>query len=351
MLPERPVSAVDCVGPSIEWMKRAMFRPFSWAKWWRIGVVGMLAGELQSFSCNYSRGIQSPTEGGSPFPKIDPAVLASIVSVLIVGGVVLLLVHMYFASVSRFILFDAVSTGRYRLREGWARWHDQALRWFGFTLAFLLVVGLLLLVVVLPFIGAIVKVKSAGLGAVLGVILLLVPIFLVIGAIAALFYVLAKDFAVPMIALENEGVFRAFGRVLQMARSRLGDFAAYIGMKIVLTIGYGILFTIATVIIVVAIMIPVVIVAVAVGINRPTLFQDPVELAIAITVAVIGVFVLLTLVACIFAPAIFFFQAYVLTWFAQRYEPLWNLLYPAAPVPPVPAEPIAPPEPPPLPAV
>jgi hypothetical protein len=353
MLPAKPVSAVDTVGPAIEWTKRAMFRPFQWAKWWRVALVGMIAGELQSFSCSGGRGYGAEAPGGgSPFPSIDPAVIASIIAVLIVGGVVLVLVHMYLASVCRFILFDAVTTGRYRLREGWSRWHDRGIRWFGFNLAFAFVVGLIGLLFLIPFIGTIIAAKKAGIGAMLGAVLVLVPVFLLLALVVGLFYVLAKDFAVPMVALENEGVFSAFGRVLGMARANLGDFAGYIGLKIVLAIAYGICFTIATVIIVVIASIPIVGIAVAAGLTMPSLLHNPVNLAIAITIIVIFFFALMFLIACLFAPAIFFFQAYVYTWYAQRYEPLWNLLYPPAPTPPPAVAPVAaPPEPPPLPAV
>jgi hypothetical protein len=352
MLPARPVSALDTVSPAIEWTKRAMFRPFRWAKWWRIGLVGLVAGELQGGGCsggNMPRGGVNPGGGsGSPFPTIDPAVIASILAVLIVGGVVLVLVHMYVSSVSRFMLFDAITTGRYRLREGWSRWHSRGVRWFGFKLVFTLVVGVLAVLVILPFIGTIIAAKKAGIGGMIGAVLVLVPIFLIGAIIAGVAFVLAKDFAVPMVALENERVFRAFARVLHMAQARLSEYAAYIGVKILLTIAYSIVFGIVVVVVMVAILIPVIVGAVAAGMSGATLFKDPVLLAILGTLFLIGMFVLLFLLACAFAPAIFFFQAYVYTWFAQRYEPLWNLLYP--PAPPSPA-PVAPPDPPPLPAL
>ncbi len=351
MLPAKPVSAIDCVGPAIEWTKRAMFRPFRWAKWWRIGLVGLVAGELQGGGCGGNvpgRG-WNPGAAEHPFPTIDPAVIASILAVLIVGGTVLVLVHLYVSSVSRFMLFDAVTTGRYRLRENWSRWHSRGLRWFGFKLVFMLITGGAALLLLLPFIGSIVAAKRAGMGAMVAAVLVLVPVFLVGALIASVLFVLAKDFAVPIIALEDEGVFRAFGRVLRMARARLGDFAAYIGVKILLTIAYSIVFGIAVFVIAIAALIPTVIIAVAAGVSG-ALLKDPVLLAILGTLAVLAIFLLLFVIACLFAPAIFFFQAYVYTWFAQRYEPLWDLLYPAAPPAPAPIA-TAPPEPPPLPAV
>lgn len=325
-----------------------MFRPFKWAKWWRIALVGMIAGEFQGASCSGGRRFGESGGPTNPFPSIDPAVIASIITVLVVGGVVLLLVHLYIASVCRFMLFDAITTGRYRLREGWARWHERGVRWFGFNLVFSLIVGLIGLVLLIPFIGTLIAAKRAGIGALLGALAVLVPLFLLLGLFAAVFYVLAKDFAVPVVALENEGVFRAFARVLRLARANVGDFAGYFGIKIALTIAYSIVFSIVAFFVFVIVLVPVVIAVIAAGVSVPHLLENPVMLACVITGFVVGVFVLLFLLACVFSPAIFFFQAYVYTWFAQRYEPLWDLLYPSAPALPTP---VTTPEPPPLPAV
>jgi hypothetical protein len=354
MLPQRPASAVDCVSPAIEWTKRSLFRPFTWSKWWRIGLVGLLAGELSTANCSGGNFNPGRAGSGSPsgIPGLDPSVLWAIIGVLVIGGVALVLVHLYLMSVSRFLLFDAVTTGRYRIREGWARWHDRGLRWFGFNLVFILCMCVLFLIILLPFLGGIIAAKKAGAGAMIGAVLIAVPLFLLLALVAAVFYVLAKDFAVPIVALENEGVFSAFGRVLTMVRTRFGQFAGYIGIKIVLTIAYSIAFTIAIIVLMIPVVIIILAVAAAVGVTTPNIAQHPALLAWIITIGLVGVFLLLLVLALAFTPAIFFFQAYVYTWFAQRYEPLWNLLYPAPPQPPPApaAEPISPSEPPPLPA-
>jgi hypothetical protein len=52
-----PRSAVDCVGPALDIAKNMMFKPFQWAKWWRIGLIGLATGEAAgSGACNFNPG-------------------------------------------------------------------------------------------------------------------------------------------------------------------------------------------------------------------------------------------------------------------------------------------------------
>ena len=90
----------------------------------------MLAGELGSGSCNFSspfRGGHQPVPG---FPKIDPAILAGLIAVLIVTGIILFVIFTYINSVMRFILFDSVLTRECRIRAGWGRRQDAGWKFF-----------------------------------------------------------------------------------------------------------------------------------------------------------------------------------------------------------------------------
>jgi hypothetical protein len=369
MLPQQPVSAVDCVGPAIEWTKRAMLRPFSWAKWWRVGLLGAAVGELSSFSCNFNGGnwseitrkhpqqFQAAAANPLPFP---PEVLTSIVGTLIIGITLLVLVHLYVASVLRFVYFDSVATGRFHLREGWARWHSRGVRWFLFSLLVMLVVlGAMAVILVPAILLGVAAHKAMGAGGVALLALIGVPIALVLLIVAACLGVLVKDFAIPMMALESMTPFAAFKRVIAIAWSRKGEHAGYLGMKIVLAIGFGIAVAIVQTILLVLMLIPIIGAIVAGGVlgaghgtfDPQQILNNPALLALMVLAFVLLIILVMIITAVILAPGLFFFEAYVLTWYAQRYEPLWNLLYPAPPPPPAPVEPIVAPEPPPLPAV
>ena len=344
----RLISAVDAISPAMEFAKRHAFKPFQWAKWWRIGLLGLITGEMSAGGCqaNFNlpgdlseimkggRGGQDPQHfaaaGSGPFAGMDTATIAAIVSVLIIGAVLLSVVHMYIASTARFMLFDAITQNRYRIREGWRRWSGKGVRFFWFYLTYTLVVFSVMLVILAPmiyFLWRSFHTQSHSFGAIFGTFLLTLPFLLIVGVAAALYFVFAKDFTVPIMALEETTFMPSMGRVWQMIKAAKGDFAAYIGMKIVLTIAYGIVLFIVQLLLFIPAFIMLMIIAVALGVTIPTLLANPVMIAALITIVIIGVFLLLFVLSVIAAPAVMFFQAYSLIFFAPRYLPLYHLLY------------------------
>jgi hypothetical protein len=358
----KAISAVDSIGPASEATKNFMFRPFQWARWWRIGALGVATGEFASSGCNpsgISDGIKAASQqqqhpqqfAAAAFPNLglSPGQIALMITVLVVGLVALVLVHLYVGSVLRFVLFDAVAAGRYRLREGWKRWHDRGIRYFGFQLLliFISLMGYAVLVgipLVLAAAAGILKSPREHVAAWAVGIAVLLPILLVFAIVMALINLAAKDFAVPMMALENMRVGAALSRIWAMVRTAKGQYAGYVGLKIVLAIVIGVVMAVIQIFILMILFIPIVVIAVAVGIATPQVFQNPLMLAFALTAAIVLVFVLLFLIGVISAPIVYFFEAYVLTFFAPRYPPLWNVLHPAPPAAPAPPVLETPPE-------
>ncbi len=359
MNPLPPKSAIDCVGPAIESAKNMMFKPFQWGKWWRIGLLGLATGEAAgSGGCNFNLGDLSKIgestsrkqeflQSVPPWQNLPLAQMAVLITVLVVLLVLLVLVHLYIGSVLRFVLFDAVTRGRYRIREGWNRWHAHGVRYFGFQLLviFISLLGYAVLVGLPVWVGVSLGVfKNAqqhwGLIA-LGVLVLL-PLVIVFALGVAIVMVLFKDFAVPIMALENIPAMDAWQRVWAMLKPAKGEYAIYILLKVGLTM----LTAIALGIVQFILFIIPVIIAVAIGVGVfaavPNLIKTPAGIALVVTVAVMGVFILMLVGAIIAAPVVVFFQTYVLTFFSSRYEPLWRLMNPAPP---------SMPEPPPLPAM
>src|SRR5260370_1760640 len=161
------------------------------------------------------------------------------------------------------------------------------------------------------------------LGLVLGgvVFFFLVFIFFVV---AAVIHVLTKDFVVPQMALEGIGAIEGWRRLWPLIQMEKTGYAAYVGMKIVLAIGAGIVIGIASVILGLIVAIPTVglaIVAVITGKTAGLTWN-----AFTITVAVVVGFVLLAaflyLTALIAVPAIVFFPAFSIYFFAPRYRAL-----------------------------
>jgi hypothetical protein len=358
----RLISAVDAVSPALEFAKRHAFKPFQWAKWWRIGLLGLITGEMSAGGCQANFNFPSDLSGimkgsgsgqdsqnfaqaSGPFAGMDTATLAAIISVAIIGAIVLTVVHMFLASTSRFMLFDAVSQNRYRLREGWRRWSTKGLRFFWFYLAYTVVIFIAVLTIMAPFIIVMwraIGTKSSAIGSTFLVLLLTLPFLFVVIVAGAIYFVFAKDFSVPIMALEETTFRPAMSRVWQIVKSAKGDFAAYIGMKIVLTIAYGIVLAIIQLILLIPAFIFIVVIAVALGISAPSLFANPVMLALMITAFIFFFMLFMVVIAIIATPAVMFFQAYSLIFFAPRYLPLYYMLYGPPPPEPPPAPEAAP---------
>ena len=77
--------------------------------------------------------------------------------------------------------------------------------------------------------------------------------FIVVGAIVGLF---AKDFCIPIMAMEEVGVLAAWRRLLPMLAAEKLAFTGYVLMKIVLAIGSAIIVGITTLMTFIVLLIP-----------------------------------------------------------------------------------------------
>ncbi len=356
------LNAVDAISPAFNLMKADLFHPFRWGFWVRIGVLGFLTGEMSAGGgCNFhapaewrTGGHQSFAEAAPRFPHVDPHMLLAILPLIIGVALVVGLILMYISSVCRFTLFEAVLNGQVSIRDGWERWQRQGMRFFVFRLllglSFLCVVGIVAVLVV-----AMVGVASfthnpgaMGAGAVMGIILgvLLIAVFAIP---YILVYLFAKDFAVPVMALEGATFGEAWHKVWAMVKSEPGSVAGYVGMKIVLSIAAGILFGIIIVITLIILAIPlggIGVLSVLAG-KAAGLTFNPLTITLIVAAAIILIGLILFVVSVILAPVSVFFPAYGFYFFAGRYQPLHDRLFP--PPPQAPPAPETPPEVPPAP--
>jgi hypothetical protein len=172
--------------------------------------------------------------------------------------------------------------------------------------------------------------------------------FVVLGFIlfSLVIYVLTKDFVVPEMALENISAIEGWRRLLPMLQAEKGNYAGYIGMKVVMALGASVAVAIVTFIVLLTLLIPVggfgVIAAMA-G-KTAGLTWNLYTITFAVVVGCVAVAVILYVVSLISVPAIVFFPAYSIYFFASRYPALDALLHPVTP--PVPqVAPLPPPGP------
>lgn len=371
-LPEALVpklNAVDAISPAFKLTKLNLFSPYRWSFWWRVAVLGFLTGEISSGgggapNFNFPSNFPPPQHRGGdqlsllarPFPNFDPHLLWILIPALVVGVVILMLVFMYLASVCRFILLEAVLNGRVSIREAWGRWKDQGARFFGFQLvlqAIFLAILIVALVIFLMIIG-VSSLKGLGgppsdakIAAFIGAFFLFFIFLFLLMIPYLIIFVLAKDFAVPVMALEGATFTEAWRRVWRMVKDETLSIAGYFGMKIVLTVGAGIIFGIIGFVVILIVLLPVGGLGVA-GIfaGKAAGLDWNVYTITAVVCAAIVIFMLLMVViSLISVPVAIFFPSYALYFFAGRYKPLHDRLFPSPPPAPV-APPLAP-EPPP----
>ena len=361
-----PISAVDCVQPAIQHTRDQLFRPFRFGQWSRLALVGFLAAELHTSGCNFNSFSipvpQQPRRGqdflAAPFPHIDPshiAQFAGLIGVVVVLAVILFFLFLYINSVFRFILFDSVVKKRCSIGEGWALWHRAGRRYFLWQIVLLIAE-----VLFMAFLIGVPLAVAAMLGwfkdvqqhigrTVLGVIFL-IGLALVFALLAVAVQLLAKDFLVPIMALEGVDFADGWSRLLALIRPEPGKYVVYLLLKIVLAIAAAVLFGIVTLVPILALVVPAVL-AVFAG-YKAGLGWNVTTVSLAIVFGAMLLAMLLYLVALVSVPATVFFPAFSIYFFASRYPQLDALLHPAPPpaAPVSPALPeLPPPEPPPLP--
>jgi hypothetical protein len=358
-----PISATDSITLAFRHTKRQLFEPFRFWQWTRLALVGLLAGEMSGGGGNFSfpGNFNVPSQTGSSrhflnsgLDSIDPALLGAMITVLVVADLTFGLVLMYISSVMRFILFDSVLLKECRIRQGWSRRQGPGWKYFlwqlGFTLATLVALAVLLGIPAgfAYTMGWFDAPREHILGLIAGGIVLFAVLLVLFVAIAVI-HVLTKDFVVPQMALEGIGAIEGWRRLWLMLQAEKGGYAAYVGMKIVLAIGAGIVIGILSLVLVFLFALPAAalgIIAVISG-ESAGLTWNVVTITIAVVVGLVLLMLFMYLLALISVPAIVFFPAYSIYYFAPRYRALSLMLYPPRP----PASPPAgggPPEPPPL---
>ncbi|WP_041856051.1 DUF7544 domain-containing protein [Candidatus Korobacter versatilis] len=346
-----------------------MFKRFRFAFWLRMAVLGFFTAEMSSgggglgnFPTNFpdkSSGRHAGTQMPGHLAWFTPTHILELALAVAIFVVVLTLIILYINSRLRFVLFDAVLQGDTRLGEGWRKWRDAGQRYFAWQIL-LTVISWMLLILCLGLPAALLY-SGHHLGVwhidALGIATLVVAglFYLLLAVVLGIVMVLAKDFVVPIMALENVGWQDGWRKFFEIARGQASDYVVYFLMKIVLRIGAGIVQGIIGVFVMLILIVPAVlavIAGVAIGVGATMVVK-----AMLITAGIIGllimVFLMIAVSALIGAPVSFFFPSYAIYFFAGRYERLGRIVFPPPPPPPAPPAPIVPepmPEPPPLPA-
>ena len=337
-----PISAIDSVNLALQHTKQRLLQPFRFWQWTRLAIVGLLAGEAGSSFNFHAPSNPNVPQGGAPnipfghgWPNIDPMVLGSVLAVLVISGVVFAFVMLYISSVMRFILFDSVLTRECHIRAGWTRRQGPGWNLFLWQIGYA-VVAIVAVVVLLGFPALFAYSKGwfhPPADHVPQLVMTGIAVFLLFGifaVVAAVVHVFTKDFVVPQMALEGIGPIEAWRRLLPQLQAEAGSYVVYAIMKVVLAIAFGILIGVVSFILGLLIAIPAVGVGLAAILAGKTagLTWNVLTITAAIVAGCILLAFLFYVIALIGVPAIVFFPAYAMYFFAGRYPALNLALYP-----------------------
>ncbi len=251
---------------------------------------------------------------------------------------------MYVGSVMRFVLFDSIITRECHIRWSWSRRLGPGWRYFVWKVLYTLLslAGIAIVVgipVAIAFSRGWFKEPKEHLPALVTGGIVLFFVLVAFAVITAVIFVLTKDFVIPQMALENVDAMEGWRRLWPMMMAEKGAYAAYLGMKMVLAFVVGLLVGIATLILGLIFVLPTIGIGVLAFLTGKTagLTWNAQTITLAIVVGCILIALFLYLVALICVPAIVFFPAYSMYFFAGRYPELHAVLYRATPPAPVPA--------------
>jgi hypothetical protein len=326
-----------------------MLVPFHFKTWLKMGFIGWLAGELAGgthFGGNFPGqwSTPAPTHPRVPNVHFPGGEIFVIIGAVLAFVVIVGIIFTYLFSRFRFVLFDSVLKRDIMIGRGWHLYGSQAGRYFGFWLLFsLLSFACVVGIVGIPLMHAYkAGVFQHGFDDLQAIFMLMGSVFLGLFLFGLAFFILstlAKDFLVPLMALDNLSVGDAWTVLKNMGKAEPWAFLGYLGLKFVLYIVAIMLFSIAMVIAAIMFAIPVgllfligfLIAKVAGGISA--------GLAIALCVAggTIAAAVFVCLAMALSAPFCAFFASYSLYFFGGRYPKLGALLWPETPITPQPA--------------
>ena len=345
------LSAVEAINPAFERLKAMMFRPFRMKTWLKVGLIGWLAGAMASsgsFNLNVPSvpGEMPRASGKSLEDFIRSLHLGNYIPLIVIVVIIALAIAVTFIYLFcrfRFILFDTVLSADANIERGWSRYRRQAHRYLGFWLIYTFIAwGALFFIVVLPLWRAYKHGVFQSDDFLSSFLRLLVPIMLGVMALAvagAIVSSLANDFVIPMLALDDLPMSRAWAELKTAIAAEPGAWAGYLGMKLLLSIAAGIITSIAAfaagLICLLLLLIPGIVIGILVAIITKAL--GPVGLVLGILAAIIGIAALMILLFILglmaTAPNAVFFTAYSLYFFGGRYPKLGGMLWPEAPPP------------------
>jgi hypothetical protein len=294
--------------------------PVRWGIWLRLAVIAFfVGGGFSSPNFNYS----TPAPQGMPgiSPDILPLLVGVIALVLIVA-----LVFWLVSTTVQFVFVDCLKTGEFSLARFFRERFGKGVRLFAFQVALILLLIIILAAAFLVGFGGAV-IGAPNFLAIIGVILLLLPVILIFGLVMGL----TIDFVVPIMIRDDSGVIAGWKRLWPIMASQAWQTIAYIVVRVILNIVAAIALIILILLAAIIIAIPFVLAGLA--FYSASMFSPDwimANLAAIIGLVVIYLIIFIPVSLLIQVPFVTFFRHYSL-FVLGRLAPAYDLVRPSAP--------------------
>jgi hypothetical protein len=343
------ISAAEAISPAIQRTKWFLFRPFSLGTYLKLCLVALLTEGSTGGSGNFrmpggshstTRHSHIHTWAGFPHFAFTPARIAAAVAILLLLMLIGLVITWLITRL-RFAYFHCLATNTRFIRPGWYLYASQATRFFWLNIVvgfcFLALMAILILPFAAGFLGLFHSMRAGGhpnIGAILALLLPMIPVILLIVVLAIAVDIVLRDFMLPHYALENATAGQAWSAVWARIRFEKGSFVIYALLRILLPIVASI--GIVIVLLIPAILFILAIVAVEVGIHA-ALGHAAVAILLQVCAGAFAAVVAALVVIAAFGPLQTAVREYALVFYGGRYRTLGDILYPPPPPAPIPA--------------
>jgi hypothetical protein len=243
------VSVALPVSLAIDRVKRVLFQPFDFGKWFTIGFCAWLArlgetGLRGSYNFNSSHGdgdFRRGFEHAKEFVTSNLYWIVPVAVVVVIIGVGLWVLFTWLSSRGKFMFLHCVVFDKAEVVVSW----DKFTREGNSLFLFRIVLGLIGMVTTLPLVALAVFMgftMFARAGLWVGGILGLTGVVLVLVAVGIVFVLIAKlttDFVVPIMFLRGGRCLDGWRQLFSLISANVGHFVLYILFQIVLGIAIG----------------------------------------------------------------------------------------------------------------
>ena len=308
--------AIDDLEDAFEATK-AFLWPFDTGRWLRLAIVvlfvGGASGGFPTSGADFSAGGGEFPAEGPTFPiDLGPITIADAGEAFALAlaaaavGLTIALLFGFLGSVMEFVLIASLREEEVHVRRYFRTYLGAGLRLFGFRLV-LGVLGILLVAGPIAALALGAGPGGMGPGAIVGLVLIAVPLLVVFGGLFTLISGFTTFFVVPVMLVEDRGVVSAWRRFWGVLKADWKEYLVFVVLSAVLTLVAATAVGFVVGIVGLVLVGPVVVAGIASAVTG-----SAVLLAVVGAVGVVAVLAVLFVAAVVRVPVVTYFRYYAM---------------------------------------